>query len=127
MRLRAFVFWLLVVAALAWIGQTIALAGWSYFVTQELVERALREVSARQRAAMSLGTLKARDEVTTDARNSILLAARRDGLSFEDVFVDVTPSAISATVRWSYPVVTYEGRELLVIPMSVHRSSVPAP
>jgi hypothetical protein len=127
MRLRKVVFWLLFLGGLAWIGQTVALAGWSYFVTQEVVERTLREVSARQRSALSLGTLRARDEVITDARNSILLAARREDLPLQDVLVNVTPGGISATVMWPYPVVVYGGRELLVIPMSVQRSTTASP
>ena len=127
MRLRTFVFWLLFLGALAWVGQAVSLAGWSYFVTQEVVERALREVSARQRSALSLGTPRARDDVITDARDSIFLAARREGLSIQEVLVDVTSSGISATVKWSYPVVTYEGSALLVVPMSVQRSFAPLP
>ena len=127
MRLRRFVFWLLFLGALGWIAQAVSLASWSYFVTQEVVERALREVSARQRSALSQGTLRGRDDVVTDARNSIFQGARREGLSIEDVLVDVTSSDISATVKWSYALVTYEGRPYLVIPMSVRRSFAPSP
>ena len=126
MRLRRIVFWLLFLGALGWAGQAITLAGWSYFVAQEVVERALREVAARHRWTLGLDTQRGQDEVITDSRSAILREAWRHDLPLQEVNVYVTSSGISANVKWSYPVVIYAGRDILVIPMSLQRSIVPS-
>lgn len=128
MRFRTFVFWVLVLGALGWVGYTVAAAGWSYFATQELVDKTLREVLARHRSAMTAGTQRAVDELVADARRSIVASARREDLPIQDGSVSVarTSAGISATVRWRYPVVVY-GWEVLVVPMSIQRSFIPPP
>lgn len=129
MRLRRVILWVLFLGALGWVGQTVATAGWSYFAVQEVVDKALREASARYRSALTAGTQRALDELMADVRKSILSAARREDLSVQEgsVSVAATSAGISATVRWSYPVVTYAGRDILVVPMSIQRSSLPPP
>ena len=44
-----------------------------------------------------------------------------------DVQVSASAVGITATVRWSYPIVTQGGQDFLVVPMSIHRSMVPTP
>ncbi len=129
MRFRTFIWWVIFVAALGWIGYTVASAGWTYYATQELVDRVLRESSGRHRNAFATGTQTALDALTTEVRNSIVVASRRElfPVQDEDVSVSANSAGISATVKWSYPVVSYGGRDVLVVPMSVQRSLVPSP
>ncbi|HYV01689.1 MAG TPA: hypothetical protein VEM93_05045, partial [Actinomycetota bacterium] len=69
------------------------------------------------------------DALTSEVRNSIVIASRRELFPVQDenVSVSANSAGISATVKWSYPVVSYGGRDVLVVPMSVQRSLVPSP
>jgi len=122
---RAVVF----LAVLGWAGYTIVSITWSYFTVQEFVEKALRDASARHRAAFVTGSQVAVDSLASSVRSAILLAALHEGLQFGegDVSVSANSAGLSATVRWSYPVVRYEGDDILVVPMWVKRSIVVTP
>ena len=54
------------------------------------------------------------------------MAARRDGLIMDETGLGVSPipGGIEITLRWSYPALRYGGRDLLVIPLSVQKSTV---
>ncbi|HEV8440502.1 MAG TPA: hypothetical protein VGT40_20625 [Methylomirabilota bacterium] len=129
MRLRTLILWAMFVVVFGWAGYTLTVAGWEYFVTQDVVERTLRETSVRHRSALLAGTQRAVDDLVADTRASILLAARRDGLTLPEgsVSVSANSTAVAATVRWPYTVISYGGAELLVVPMSVQRSLTVAP
>src|SRR2546427_8128339 len=129
MRLRTFIVWGIVLTALWWGGSTLATAGWSYFATQEMVDKVLREAAARHRSARAGGTQRALDELAGDVRASILLAARRESRPIEkrNVTASATSTGVSASVGWSHPVITYGGDDLVVLPMSVQRSFVLPP
>ena len=117
----------LLAVIIGWIVYTVALAGWSYFATTELVEKTLHEASTRYRGSMAAGSQS--DALASYVRTSIVLAAYRDGLSLRagDVVVSTIPGGLSATVHWSYPAISYQGSDLFVIPMSVKRSLVMGP
>ena len=127
MRLSSLARWIVVLGLLGWCGYTTAGAGWTYFATQEIVDKALLDAANRYRGAMSTAT--STGALTGYVRNSIVLNARRDGLTVQesDVQVSASPVGISATVRWAYPIVTHGGQNLLVVPMSIQRSIVPTP
>ena len=127
MRFSSVARWLIVLGILGWCGYTTAGAGWSYFSTQEIVDKVLVEASNRYRSALNSGS--ATSGVTSYVRNAIVSSARRDGMAIQESDVQVSASAvgITATVRWSYPIVTQGGQDLLVVPMSIHRSVVPTP
>ena len=127
--MRSFILWIIFLAALGWTGHTVATAGWSYFSTQEMVDKVLREATGRHRSALVGGTQRARDELIGDIRASILLAARREGMPIDarSIVVSANSTGVSASVGWSYPVVTYGGNDVVVFPMSVQRSFVPPP
>jgi hypothetical protein len=129
MRFRSFILWVIVLAALGWAGFAVAGAGWSYFATQEMVDKVLREATGRHRAALTGGTQKGLDALVADIRNSILLAARREGMPIEErrVAVSANSAGVSATVTWSHAVITYGGNDVLALPLSVQRSFVPPP
>lgn len=128
MRFRTLVLWVLVLAVVGWLGFTLALAGWSYFITQETVDKALREATGRHQEAIASGTPTALDQLTADARYSILLGARREGLPIhdDDVQVWANSAGVMASVRWYYRIFGVEDRDLLVIPIVVQRSYSPS-
>lgn len=128
MRLGRVVSWVIVIAVLAWVGYAAAGAGWTYFAAQELVDKALRDASPQHREVFTAGSQSAVNALTESVRAAILLAAARDGLRMEesDVTVSANVAGLSAVARWSYPLVTYQGYDILVVPLFVQRSvSVP--
>ena len=116
-------------AVLGWAGYTVAGISWSYFTVQEFVEKALRDASTRHRAAFATGTQLAVDSLAASVRSAILLAALHEGLQLGegDVGVSANSVGLSATVRWSYPVLRYGGDDILVVPMWVQRSFAVTP
>ena len=129
MRFRSSIVWVIFLGALGWAGYTVATAGWSYFATQEMVDKVLREAAGRHRSALAGGTQRALGELVEDIRASILLAARREGMPIEkrSIVASANSAGVSASVAWSYPVITYGGQDIVVFPMSVQRSFVPPP
>lgn len=124
-----FLRWIIFLGALGWIGSSALLSSWSYFTTQEIVDKAVRESLARHRSALASGTERAFSDVVTDIHASILRAARSDGILIEegDVQVSANPALVYTTVKWSYPLITYGGRDVLALPMSLQRSFTPPP
>ena len=129
MRLWTFARWVIILGVLGWAGYAVAGAGWNYFATQEVVDRALREATIQHRAAFATGNLVAVDALANSVRASILVGTRHDGLHVqeENVRVSANSAGMSAAVRWSYPILTYRGSEILVIPLSIERSLVMSP
>lgn len=127
MKLGTVVRWLVVLGALGWAGYVVAGAGWSYFTAQEIVDQVLRDVSTRNRSARSTGSPPG--ALTEYVRTAIALGAQHEGLAVQesDVTVSVNPAGVSATVHWPYPVISYRGNDILVIPMSLERSIVTPP
>ena len=127
MRLSTLVRWVVFLAVLGWAGYTVAGAGWTYFAVQENVDKVLRDSFARYRAALATGTQT--DTMARDVRGAIVLNARRDGVSVQeaDIRVSANSAGIAVTVQWSYPVISFRGSEILVVPMSIQRSFVGTP
>src|SRR2546428_10507808 len=100
--MRSFIVWVIFLGAFGWAGSTLATAGWSYFATQEMVDKVLREAAARHRSALVGGTQRALDELVGDVRASILLAARRESRPIEkrNVVASATSTGVSASVGW---------------------------
>ncbi len=127
MRFSTFARWIIVLGVLGWAGYTVAGAGWSYLAIQEIVDKALREASSRHRIAFATGSQTSVDALDALVRDSILLDARHGGfpLQKEDVSVSANSVGMSAAVHWTYPLISYQGRDMLVIPLSLQRSFVP--
>jgi hypothetical protein len=127
MKLGTLVRWIIGLGALGWAGYVVAGAGWSYFTTQEIVDQVLRDVFSRNRSARGAGTQPV--AVADYVRTAIALGAQREGMSVQesDVTVSVNSTRVSAVVHWPYPVISYRGNDILVIPMSIERSIVAPP
>jgi hypothetical protein len=129
MRLFRVLGWVIFLGVIGWASYSAVGAGWSYFVAQELVDKALREASARHRVAYATRTEAGIAGLTTAVRDSIIQAARHEGLVLDedDVMVTTDSAGFSASIRWSYPVISFQGRDVFVIPLSLQRSTVVVP
>lgn len=124
MRLARVARWVVVLAVLAWAGYTVLGLGLSYFSVQEMIDAALREALAKHRAAFAVGSQLSIEALVESVRASILLSALHDGLRLdrENVSVSVNQIGLSASVRWSVPIISYQGMEAVVVPLQVQRS-----
>ena len=124
MRLGSLIRWLAFLVLICWAGYTLAGAGFSYYSAQEIVDKALRDAAARHRAAFLTGSQMAVEALAGSVRSAIILNALHDGMRLDegDVSVAARATDLSATVRWAYPIITYGGREVLVVPMSIRRT-----
>jgi hypothetical protein len=129
MRLRTLVLWVVFLAAFGWVAYTVALAGWNYYATLAMIDKVLQQQAGNYRAARATGTADALNKVVASVRNSVVFEARQEGLPVQESDVDVSlySAGISVAARWSYPVISYGGNDLLVFPISVRRSFVPPP
>jgi hypothetical protein len=86
-----------------------AMAAWSYFTLSSIVEDAVYE---HGRAAAA------------PVRAGILRAAAAAGLALDDGQVTVTADdrALHVALRWTWPLVTYQGVTYLEVPLSLERS-----
>ena len=118
--------WIALLGLFSWLTYSLSLVGWNYFTTDELVERVLRESLARHQSALTNGSRL--DDVAATIRASILQAARKDRLDIENgnvIEVSANHAMLTATVRWSQPLITYKGRVVLSVPLSVEHSIFP--
>lgn len=129
MRSGRLVLWVVFLAAFGWVAYIVALAGWNYYATLAMIDKVLQEQAGNYRAARATGTADALDKLVATVRNSVVLEATREALPVHESDVDVFlySAGISVAARWSYPIISYGGYDLLVIPISVRRSFVPPP
>ena len=115
---------LMLVAAIAWTGYVATEAGWRHYATQDAVDAVLREAATQYR--IPLATESFTDTMRADVCDRVARGAGRDGLLVQasDVAVSARAGAISATVHYSYPVIRLGGKDILVVPLSVQRSTV---
>jgi hypothetical protein len=126
MRLARLVRWAVILGVLGWLAYTAIGASWSYVTTQLVIDNAFHDASAQHRAAFSTGTQFAIETYLSSVRSAILYAAMHEGLAINenDIIVSANQAGLSATVRWSYPIISFHGAPVVVIPLSVHRSMV---
>lgn len=125
MRLRRLVLTVLVLGLVVWGGYAFVSAGWSHLATQDMLDKALREAFSSHRMAAAAGTQDALDRWVLGLRASILLNARRSELPLDEDNISIllgSSGAVRVTIKWSYPIVTWGGENILVVPLSVHRS-----
>jgi hypothetical protein len=127
--MRRLLFWLIFLGLFGWAGYTAALIGWAHFAVQDVVEGVLQDSAPRQRAAFAAGTPQALDRLAVEIRAATLAAARKAGLGLDEsnISVALVSSGIQVTVRWTYPAITWNGEDILAIPLSVQRSVAPNP
>src|SRR5215467_520438 len=112
MRLGSLIRWVAFLVLICWAGYTLAGAGFSYYSAQEIVDKTLRDAAARHRAAFLTGSQMAVEALASSVRSAIVLGALHDGMRLDEgnVSVAASPTDLSATVRWAYPIIAYGGR-----------------
>lgn len=124
MRLRTLVVWVIVLGLLAWAGYTIVYASSIYVEIGGLIERVVNDASARRRAAVATGMPDAHREFLATVRRGIQAGAQQShvGVAPDDVLVSEISGGVSVTVRWYFPLISYNYQTYITIPMSTTRS-----
>jgi hypothetical protein len=111
-----------ILAVLGWIGYVAVAAAWTYNATQDAVDKALLEAASRYRTPLRTGTFT--ETMLADVRERVAREAEQTGLAIDakDVAVSASPVGLSASVRYSYPLITHGGTGILAIRLSLERS-----
>ncbi|OLC32006.1 MAG: hypothetical protein AUH81_16880 [Candidatus Rokubacteria bacterium 13_1_40CM_4_69_5] len=99
----------LLVLGLSYASYAGLLAAWSYLELSGVVDQALAD-QARSGAGL--------------VRAAIIKGAQEAGVRIDgrNVVVGETERALAVRLEWSWPVIAYQGREILEVPLSLERS-----
>jgi hypothetical protein len=108
-----------------------AVVGASFFQTRQVVDEAVFEAGRRPRAAAVVG--QATDstllEFAVDAREAILVAARRNNLPIDPSKLMVKPEGrgIRVSLHWSYVLLEVADETALAVPLWLERTFALSP
>jgi hypothetical protein len=115
--------WVALIGSLAY-GAVVV--GASFLETRQLVDQAVFEADRRPRAAVAAGQASdaALLEIAVDAREAILVAARRNNLPIDASKLTVKPEGggIRVSLRWSYVLLEFAGETALAVPLWLDRT-----
>jgi hypothetical protein len=112
-------FWILVAIGCVYVFYSGAMAAWSYLEVISVVEEVVNERASRT----------GRDERASRVRDDIAKKVAASGISVDERAISVADqgTSLDVDVRWSWPVIVYQGREYLAVPLKHERTfSVPA-
>jgi len=112
-------FWILVAIGCVYVFYSGAMAVWSYLEVISVVEEVVNEHASRT----------GRDERASRVRDEIAKKVAASGISVDERAISVADqgTSLDVDVRWSWPVIVYQGREYLAVPLKHERTfSVPA-
>jgi len=130
-RVRTVIRRLVWVAMVGLLGYGGAVVGASFFQTRQVVDEAVFEAGRRPRAAAAVG--QATDstllEFAADAREAILVAARRNNLPIDPSKLMVKPegSGIRVSLHWSYVLLEVADETALAVPLWLERTFALSP
>jgi exonuclease VII large subunit len=107
-----------------------AVVGASFFQTRQVVDEAVFEASRRPRAAaVGQATDSTLLEFAVDAREAILVAARRNNLPIDASKLMVKPegSGIRVSLHWSYVLLEVADETALAVPLWLERTFALSP
>ncbi|MBI2527371.1 MAG: hypothetical protein HYV93_15465 [Candidatus Rokubacteria bacterium] len=111
--------WGVVLAVIGWLGSVAVAAGGRYLELNEVIERVVVDARPAGRTAdAEPGALLGRIQAQVISRASHADAP----LTPDDVLVTASPSALGVTVRWSQPLLTWNGQTLWAAPVSLSRT-----
>ncbi len=126
MRVRTVIHRLVGVAIIGFLAYGAVVVGASFLETRQLVDQAVFEADRRPRAAAAVGqpsdsTLL---EFAVDAREAILVAARRHDLPIDASKLTVKPegSGIRVSLHWSYVLLEFADETALAVPLWLDRT-----
>ena len=124
MRFRTFVLWAAGLLVLGWAGSTAVSASAAYLAAREMVDQVLQESSSRLRAGTAAGSQQSPADLVPDIQATLLIRARRYGIPIEgrNLAVFAEGRGLTVNLKWSYPVISYRGDVIVIIPMSLERS-----
>jgi hypothetical protein len=107
------------------LGYGAVMVGASFFETRQAVDQAVFEAGRRPRAAaVGQATDSTLLEFAVDAREAILVAARRKNLPIDASKLMVKPegNGIRVSVHWSYVLLEFADETALAVPLWLDRS-----
>lgn len=112
-----------ILAVLGWVSYVGIAASWTYSATRDAVDKALFDAASRYRTPLRTGTFT--ETMLADVRESVAREAGRSGFPIDatDVAVSASAQGLSASIRYSYPLITHRGTGILAIPLSLERSN----
>ena len=126
MRVRTVIRRLVGVAIIGFLAYGAVVVGASFFETRQLVDQAVFEVDRRPRApaAVGQGSDSALLDFAVDAREAILVAARRKKLPIDASKLTVRPegSGIHVSLHWSYVLLKFADETALAVPLWLDRT-----
>jgi hypothetical protein len=128
-RVRTVIRRLVWVALVGVLGYGGAVVGASFFQTRQVVDEAVFEAGRRPRAAVGQATDSTLLEFAADAREAILVAARRNNLPIDPSKLMVKPegSGIRVSLHWSYVLLEVADETALAVPLWLERTFALSP
>jgi hypothetical protein len=110
--------WVFVAIGCVYVFYCGAMAVWSYLEVTSVVEEVVNERASRTE----------RQERATRVRDDIVKKMMASGISVDERAISVSDEGktIDVSVRWNWPVIVYQEREYLAVPMK-HERTFPAP
>jgi hypothetical protein len=107
-------FWVLVAIGCVYVFYTGAMAVWSYLEITSVVEQVVAERASRSE----------REERATRVQEDIVKKVAASGIKVDDRGVSVSDEGrtLDVSVRWSWPVIVYQGERVFAIPLKHERT-----
>ena len=107
-------FWVFVAIACVYVFYTGAMAVWSYLEVTSLVEEVVNERASRTE----------RQERAGRVRDDIVKKVAASGINVDERAISVTDEGktLEVSVHWNWPVIVYQEREYLAVPLKHDRS-----
>jgi len=106
-------FWIFVAIGCVYVFYTGAMAVWSYLEVTSLVEEVVNERASRTE----------RQERAGRVRDDIVKKVASSGIAVDERAISVIDEGktLEVSVRWNWPVIVYQEREYLAVPMKHER------
>ena len=106
--------WVLVAIACVYVFYSAAMAAWSYLEVTSVVEEVVNERASRTDGQERAG--RVRDDIAKKVAAS--------GINVDDRAISVNDDGktLDVSVRWNWPVITYQDKEYLALPMKHDRT-----
>jgi hypothetical protein len=107
-------FWVFVAIGCVYVFYTGAMAVWSYLEVTSVVEEVVNERAPRTE----------RPERASRVRDDIAKKVAASGITVDDRAISVSDEGktIDVSVRWNWPVIVYQEREYLAVPLKHDRT-----
>lgn len=124
MRLGRLIVWTVRLVVLGFVGYSAIAAGSNYFQISELIDNGFQEAVRRAKPSASAPLQRIDEAFAADVRAAIVRMARRDGLPIEErkLRLSQTPTSIRVELKWAYPVLAYDGENVIAVPLSLDRT-----